>query len=124
LTLVLLGGDNAFGFARTIMATYAAWPIGALYPPMGSVIDFVHATVTTGAEELIRLALTLAMPIIAMITFADICVAMLARYVPQLNPLSLSLALKAMLCVLALAFAWPGLPELIARLAVTLLGVQ
>jgi type III secretion protein T len=124
LTFVLLGGAGAFVLAKAIIATYVVWPIGHFYPPVPDVESFLLRTLTDGSGELIALCLHMAMPALALVLFSDLCIATMSRLSQQLNPLAMSMAVKAMICALVMLLALPGSMNEIHVLIARLLRVQ
>ncbi|GGA23409.1 EscT/YscT/HrcT family type III secretion system export apparatus protein [Dyella nitratireducens] len=102
LILILMTAGGGLFFPSTIMATYVAWPITTLWPSGASLDGFIHDLLTDGANSLIGMALQIATPILAMLMFSDLCVALLGRYASELSPMSMSLAIKAFLVCLML----------------------
>lgn len=124
LILLLMTAGAGFYFPKMIMATYAIWPATALTPPTGSVQVFIEGVLSTGVNQMVDMAMQMAMPILAMLMFADICVALFGRYASEFNPLSASLAIKAALVALMLAATLNSLVVYLQRLIVWLTRVQ
>lgn len=123
LVLILMTAGGGFYFAKMILATYQAWPITQWLPtaPTGA---FVHTLLTQGMDQLVDFSVQMAMPIMAMLMFADICIALLARYASEFNPMSSSLAIKAFLVTLMLAVSLLSQLGYIERLMHVLTRVQ
>jgi type III secretory pathway component EscT len=124
LILLLITAGGGFYFPKMIMATYAVWPVTALTPPTGSIEVFIGGLFGAGIDQLIDMVMQLAMPILAMLMFADICVALFGRYAPDFNPLSASLAIKAALVALMLVATLDSLIGYLQRLIPWLTRVQ
>ncbi|HTV87280.1 MAG TPA: flagellar biosynthetic protein FliR [Dyella sp.] len=101
LVMILMTAGGGFYFAKMILATYQVWPI-AQWLPAAPTAAFMHTLLTQGLDQLIDFAIQMAMPIMAMLMFADICIALMARYASEFNPLSSSMAIKAFLVSLML----------------------
>ncbi|HEX7814812.1 EscT/YscT/HrcT family type III secretion system export apparatus protein [Dyella sp.] len=94
--MLLLDGSVQVAF-RALLATYEAWPIGELYPGSGvSFTSFFSRNMDAQFQLIMDVALGLAAPLIALLLLVDICVAVASRYAQQINPFSMSLAIKAM----------------------------
>lgn len=124
LILILMTSGGGFYFPSAIMATYAVWPITSLWPPGGPIDGFIHYLLAGGAESLVALAVQIAAPILAMLMFSDLCVATLSRYAAELSPMSMSMAVKALLVCLMLVITLDNQMENMRRLILLLLRVK
>ncbi|GLQ99610.1 EscT/YscT/HrcT family type III secretion system export apparatus protein [Dyella mobilis] len=96
LTLMLVDGHGGFAAAKALAATYDIWPVAQWLPPGDrSLQDFVTHVVSNQTQLLLEMAMRIVAPMAAMLLLADICTAIAGRYAQQMNPFSISLALKA-----------------------------
>jgi type III secretion protein T len=94
----------AFGglhlFVDLLLSSFRIWPPLASLPDLQAIgqMFFVHRF-----DELMRLILLLAAPVLTVLTLAEIGLGFINRYAPQLNAFTLSTALKSWLAVFILA---------------------
>jgi type III secretory pathway component EscT len=124
LIYLLMTASGGFYFPKVIMATYAVWPITAFTPPMHSIQGFIDSALGSGLDQLVNMCMQVAMPMLAMLMFADMCVGMFSRYAPEFSPLSASMATKAFLVVLMLAVTLASQTQFLRRLILWLTRVQ
>jgi type III secretion protein T len=93
----------AFGglqvFTDLVLSSFQIWPIAATMPNLeaAGAMFFVQRF-----DELMRLALLLAAPVLCVLTLLELGFGFINRYAPQLNVFMLSMALKGWLAVLIL----------------------
>lgn len=103
LTLMLVDGDSGFVAAKALAATYDVWPVTQWLPSGGqSLGDFVRHLLSDQVQLLLEMGLRIVAPMAALLLLADVCTAIAGRYAQQLNPFSISLALKAFVVALIL----------------------
>jgi type III secretory pathway component EscT len=124
LIYLLMTAGGGFYLAQMIMATYAVWPITALTPAVHSMQGFLDSALSTGLDQLIDMCMQIAMPILAMLMFSDICIGLFSRYSPEFSPMSASMATKAFLVVLMLAITLDSQIHYLRRLILWLTRVQ
>lgn len=109
LTLMLFTDTGAFALAKGLAMTYEGWPVLAMTPVLGwSLDDLSDHLLGPQGQLMYELALRLAAPAMALLLVADVSLMVASRYAQQLNPFSISLALKAMLVVLVLGWMVKG----------------
>jgi len=113
LTLMLFSNAGAFTLAKTIALTFQGWPALSLLPLEGGGAELFDPQLLGATVQLMHeLALRLAAPAMALLLMADISLMVASRYAQQLNPFSISLALKALAMTLLLAWMLPrSLPQ-------------
>jgi len=124
LVLILMTAGGGFYFPKAIMATYAVWPVTSLWPPAGSLGGFINNILGSGADMLVGMGMHIAMPILAMLMFSDLCVAMLSKYAAEISPMSISMAVKALLVCTVLIATLNNQTDNMRRLIALLLRVQ
>ncbi|GLQ49396.1 flagellar biosynthetic protein FliR [Dyella flava] len=124
LIYLLMTAGEGFYFPKVIMATYAVWPITAFAPPMHSIQGFIDSALSTGLDQLISMSMQVAIPMLGMLMFADLCVGLFSRYAPEFSPLSASMATKAFLVVLMLALTLSSQIHYLRRLILWMTRVQ
>lgn len=124
LVLILMTAGGGFFFPKAIMATYAVWPVASLWPPMGSIDGFINNILGDGTNLLVGMAMHIAIPILAMLMFSDLCVAMLSKYAAEMSPMSISMAVKALLVGIVLVVTLNNQMDNMQRLIALLLKVQ
>lgn len=96
----------AFGgltlFVDLLLSSFAVWPVQAQFPDLNAAgsIFFVE-----GFDQLMRLMLLLAAPVLCVLTLLEFGLGFMNRYAPQLNVFTLSMSLKSLLAVLILLLA-------------------
>jgi type III secretory pathway component EscT len=96
LTLMLVDGNGGFVAAKALAATYDIWPVARWLPPGSqSLQEFATHLLSDQAQLLLEMTVRIVAPMAALLLLADICTAIAGRYAQQLNPFSISLALKA-----------------------------
>lgn len=109
LTLMLFSEAGAFTLAKGMAMTYQAWPALSVVPAHGWNMDVAGQALLGSSVQLMHeLALRLAAPAMALLLMADVSLMVASRYAQQLNPFSISLALKALALTLLLAWMMPG----------------
>jgi len=124
LIYLLMTAGDGFYFPKVIMATYAVWPITAFAPPMHSIQGFIDSALSTGLDQLISMSMQVAIPMLGMLMFADLCVGLFSRYAPEFSPLSASMATKAFLVVLMLALTLTSQIHYLRRLILWMTRIQ
>ncbi|MEX1830046.1 EscT/YscT/HrcT family type III secretion system export apparatus protein [Luteibacter sp. CQ10] len=115
LMLSLVQGGAVMLAVKGMIATYEAWPVGSWAPEAARVREWLGSLVETQGQWVLEVALRVASPLFALLLLADVCVAVAARHAQQLNPFSLSLAIKAAVAMIGLvamsAYPWADILE-------------
>ncbi|WP_342234455.1 type III secretion system export apparatus subunit SctT [Inquilinus sp. OTU3971] len=98
--LALFFAGNGLGvMAEALYTSYALWPVTELLPPFTGETP----TLLLGLlDQVVRLGLLLAAPLVVVMLLADIALAVIGRMAPQLNVFDLSLSVKSAAVLLAL----------------------
>lgn len=124
LVLTLMTAGGGFFFPKAILATYTVWPVASLWPSGASMDGFINYILGAGADMLVGMAMHIMMPILAMLMFSDLCVAMLSKYAAEMSPMSISMAVKALLVCVVLMVTLNNQVDNMARLIARLLRAQ
>lgn len=101
LILMTLAGGGALLFGLLVLRSYEVWPLFA-FPSWEHGYTLLEKTLADAVVAMVEATAQLAMPIVAVLLFAEAGLAILGRYAQQLNPFSISLAVKAALLMLVL----------------------
>jgi len=87
--------------------------------PLDATVDLARlaATLTSGAGELLLVALQIAGPLMAVLFLADVGLGLATRIAPQLNAFSTGFPLKMLLTLVMLGFSLVTLPGVVVNLA-------
>jgi flagellar biosynthetic protein FliR len=100
--LIVIGG---------LMRTFTLLPVGAT-PHMGD----ISGTVSTAMGVFFTCAVQIALPLIAVLFFADLGLALMTKVAPQLNAIQLSFPAKIALTLTVVGLSFAMLPEAMRRL--------
>lgn len=96
--LLVIGGFVAM--LGVLFQSYAFWPVFDWWPPVGP--EAAHAALAM-LDDFMRLALLLAAPVLFVMFLAEAGLALLSRYVPQLQVFFLAMSVKSALAILMFA---------------------
>lgn len=102
LVLSLIQAGGMVLLARVVIASYAMWPVDTWLPDGVDIPELLRRLLGQMGQQVLEGALTVAAPVLALLLLADVCVAIAARYAQQLNPFSLSMAVKGLVALAAL----------------------
>lgn len=88
-----------------IMESYAVWPVFSLLPRLGQ--TNLYNLMLLQADLLMRMAVTLGGPILALCFLSDFSLGLINRFAPQLNAFSLSMPVKSAV-VIAVMVVYAG----------------
>jgi flagellar biosynthetic protein FliR len=106
--LVFFGSGGCATVLRAAVWSFRASPPGTLQWKSGAADDWI-----TVSMEAFWLAVRLAGPVAAALFLAEVLIGLASRVMPQLNALVLSLPVKAMLAVVAIASTMPATARLL-----------
>lgn len=109
LTLMLFSDAGASTLGKGVAASFVGWPALDMLPAHGwSLNDLSENLLGTQGQLMYELVMRLAGPAIALLLLSDVTLVVASRYAQQLNPFTISLALKAFVMCLILGWMVKG----------------